>query len=235
MSNRQRSDASGSSKLPPARREPSELGPPAPGSDSEIAGKPNTQLNMKRKQRSRKDTTPTPQPTPSYPPPRALLENHAAIRATVVACGVPAHEVDDVTATCVMAAWAAIQRGDFRVHAWVDPAEALRRWLYGVTWRLSSHERTRAHHRREVLAEDPWALSPEPPMVDVESQLGARAGLRALRALDPKQRALLLAVAAGESTAELAGPLGVTTRAVLQQIARAREKLQQRIDEGDPP
>mgnify|MGYP007130790485 CR=1 FL=1 len=63
MSNRQRSDASGSSKLPPARREPSELGPPAPGSDSEIAGKPNTQLNMKRKQRSRKDTTPTPQPT----------------------------------------------------------------------------------------------------------------------------------------------------------------------------
>ncbi len=100
---------------------------------------------------------------PYYPAPAALLEARAAIRETVIACDVPATEIEDVTSTCLVAAWVAIQRGEFRIYAHVDPAEALRRWLRGITWRLSMHERNRAHHRREVLSPNPWALARRAP------------------------------------------------------------------------
>ncbi|WP_156338859.1 RNA polymerase sigma factor [Chondromyces crocatus] len=137
----------------------------------------------------------------------------------------PQREVEDVTADCLAAAWAAIQRGDFRVHAWVDPVEALRRWLYGIAWRLSAHERDRARHRREVLVDAPWDFAREEPALDAEAQLRARVILRALDALPETQRALLLATAEGATPSELSAPLRVTPRAVLHQLSRARRAL----------
>lgn len=113
--------------------------------------------------------------TPHYPAAAELLEARAAIRETVIACEVPATEIEDVTSTCLVAAWVAIQRGDFRPHAHVDPAEALRRWLRGITWRLSMHERHRAHHRREVLSPNPWALATTRPGLALQEPIAARA------------------------------------------------------------
>ncbi|WP_156040510.1 RNA polymerase sigma factor [Chondromyces apiculatus] len=142
----------------------------------------------------------------------------------------PRREVDDVTSECIIAAWIAIQRGGFKVHAWVEPTEALRRWLYGIAWRLSAHERGRARHRREVLAAEPWELGAEEPASDTQAQLRARTLLRALDRLPPHQRALLLATAEGHTPAALAAPQRITARAVLHQLVRARAAL---LDEGD--
>lgn len=193
----------------------------------------NTNTPPDRKRGSRGASRKPAPPQPVYPPAEALLAHRADIRATVVACRVPRDEVDEVAATCLVAAWAAIQQGEFRVHPWVDPAEALRRWLYGITWRLSGHERDRAWHRHEILVDDPWALAAElrgEPAYDPEGQLQARAGLRALSQLPVADRKLLLAVARGATTAELAGPLGVFPRAVLLRIEKARQALRALIE-----
>ena len=163
---------------------------------------------------------------------RLFVDERAAIRETVIACGVPETEVEDVMATCLVAAWAAIQRGQFRVYAHAAPAETLRRWLHGVSWRLAMHERNRAHHRREVLSRDPWALATTQPVLDLQDQIAARAGLRALWAVPRKCRNLLLAVASGTTPSKLAQRFGVSARNVRREIDRARRDLQEQIAEG---
>ncbi len=188
----------------------------------------NTKTPPNRKRGSRGGRATNARPQPVRPSASALLAQLPYIRATAIACRVPLREVDEVVSACLLAAWTAIQRGDFRVHAWVDPTEALARWVYGIAWRLSAHERGRVRHRHEVLVEDPWALAAElglEPAVEPEGQFRARAALRALNQLPPEDRRLLLDVAAGATTNELAGPLGVSTRAVLLRIERAREAL----------
>lgn len=196
----------------------------------------NTDTPAKRKRRSRRDRArdPSQAPRPAYPSAATLLAHLPDIRGTVTGCGVPRREIEEVTATCLVAAWAAIQRGEFRVHAWVDMEEALRRWLYGIAWRLSAHERGRARHRCEILTADPWEFAassassagglPE-PAADPEGQILARAALRALDALPADQRKLLLELEAGAATSELAAQLGISTRAVLLRIERARLAL----------
>lgn len=166
------------------------------------------------------------QPAPAYPAPRVLLHELRIVRETVIACGVAMVDVDDVVSTCVVAAWEAIQGGQFKVHEGTDPAHAMRRWLDGIAWRQAMHERRRAHHHREVLSADPLALAPAPPVLDLEDQIVARAGLRAWRALPARKRVVLLAVALGETAITLAGPLGVSERAVNKQIRRGRAQLQ---------
>lgn len=166
------------------------------------------------------------QPAPAYPAPRVLLNELSIVRETVIACGVAAVDVDDVVSTCVVAAWEAIQGGQFKVYEGIEPAHVMRQWLHGIAWRKAMHERCRAHHHREVLSADPWLLAPAPPVLDLEDQIVARAGLRAWHALPGRQRAVLLAVAVGEAAITLAGPLGVTERAVNRQIRRARAQLQ---------
>lgn len=171
--------------------------------------------------------------TPTRPTPRALLNERAHIRETVIACGVAREDVEDVTSTCLVEAWDAIQRGNFRLYSRVDPGKALRAWLRGISWRQSMHERNRAHHWREVLSGDPWTLAPALTELDLEDEIAARAGLRAWWALPSTRRALLLAVALGETPTTLAEPLGVTARAVNAQFHRAREQLRAAVMTGE--
>lgn len=171
--------------------------------------------------------------TPTRPAPRALLAERAHIRETVIACGVALEDVEDVTSTCLVEAWDAIQRGSFRLYSRVDPGRALHAWLRGVSWRLSMHERRRAHHWREELSSDPYARAHAPTTPDLEDQIAARAGLRAWRALPSRRRVLLLAVALGETPTTLAEALGVTARAVNAQIHRAREQLRAAVMTGE--
>jgi DNA-directed RNA polymerase specialized sigma24 family protein len=151
------------------------------------------------------------------------------MRATAIACGAPEDEVDDLVATIVRAAWEGIQRGDFQLHPWADPDEALRHWLHGIVWRLSSHERERARHHREVLTPAPWALvarlSPEEEVLNPEPQLEARSDLRLIAELPVAQQDLLVAVGEGMTTAEIAQSKGLSVRAVQIQLARARSDL----------
>lgn len=175
-------------------------------------GKPRTRSTMSTR-------------APYHPPAEALLEQRDMIRATVRACSVPAEEIEDVTSDCIEAAWCAIQRGEFRLSPDREPTKALEAWLRGIAWRLSSHERVRARHRREVLCGDPWSIAPGPHEVVTEGQIAARLELRALAALPQGSRDLLLAVAAGEETGEIARSEGVSERAILFRVERARAKL----------
>lgn len=175
-------------------------------------------------------------PVPVYPPPRTLLAERPFLRHTLRACGVAACDIDDVLAECLLGAWRSIQRGQFRVAPWADPDEALRRWLVGIAWRLASHERERAHHRREVLMPDPWALTPEAAVeatVDPEGQLLAREGLRALAGLSPSERALLFAAVYGSSS-EIAALARVSRTSVEARLQAARALLAAALD-GRPP
>lgn len=171
--------------------------------------------------------------TPTRPTPWTLLEERANIRETVIACGVAPEDVEDVTSTCLVEAWDAIQHGDFRLYSRVDPAKALHGWLRGISWRQAMHERERAHHRREVLSSDPRRLAPATTGPDLEDQIAARAGLRAWRALPPRRRALLLAMALGETPTTLAEALGATATAVNKQLHRAREQLRAAVATGE--
>jgi RNA polymerase sigma-70 factor (ECF subfamily) len=168
------------------------------------------------------------------------------MRTTAIACGATEREADDVVATCLLRAWTAIQRGGFRLLPWVDPAEALRRWLYGIVWRLSRHERERARHHREVLTPDPWALvrrvSPEDAVIDPERRLLARDALRVFARMPKAQRKLMLGAAEGWSAMELALVLGVSVRTVQLRLDRGRTDLMRALEgedraaaEGDRP
>ena len=172
--------------------------------------------------------------TPVYPTAAALLAHRPAIRETVIACGVPTTEIEDATATIVLAAWQAIKDGRFRLHAGADLERVFGFWIYAISWRLSSHERGRARHRREVLSDDPWSLMPEPDGLDPEGQIAARRTLRVMQALPPTRQAPLLAVIQQDGIKELAQKYGITVRAVHQQIVQARIELRQQVEEIDP-
>ena len=166
-----------------------------------------------------------------YPSAAKLLALRPTIRETVIACGVPTSEIEDATATIVLAAWQAIQAGRFRLYAGADLERVFGSWIYAISWRLSSHERGRARHRREVLSDDPWSLMHEPAGPDPDEQIAARRALRVVQALPPSRQAPLLAVIQQDGIEGLARKHGVSVRAVHQQIVRARRDLRQQVEE----
>ncbi|MCC6553836.1 MAG: sigma-70 family RNA polymerase sigma factor [Polyangiaceae bacterium] len=167
----------------------------------------------------------------AYPPASALVAHRGILRKVLVACDIRTEDLDDVLSECIAGAWVAVQLGQFRVAPHVDPDAALVRWLIGVAWRQAAHERERAHHRREVLTPEPWAMAAALEVetaFDPEGQLMAREVLRALDRLPADQRDLLLRVAVIGPTA-VAAALEVSRTTVAIRLAAARAALEELV------
>ncbi|WP_437731187.1 RNA polymerase sigma factor [Sorangium sp. So ce1335] len=162
------------------------------------------------------------------PPPGALLAERRLIEATLVACGVPARDCEDLLQIVLVAAWSAIQAGRYRPHPRAHPRRALQAWLQGIAWRQAGHHLGRAHVRREVPVDAPRALVGE-GSVAPEGRLLARAALRALVELPAPHRELLLAAVGPRTITAHPRAHGLSPSTAARRLHLAREALARRI------
>jgi RNA polymerase sigma-70 factor (ECF subfamily) len=115
----------------------------------------------------------------------------------------------------------------------------LRAWLFAIMHNLFISQARRAGMRRE---REPQAVTIEPDAGQPggqEEALYRRDLVRALNALPPEHRAVILLVAVEDlSYAEAARILNIPIGTVMSRLSRAREKLRQVVDSsaaGDAP
>ncbi|XYH94513.1 RNA polymerase sigma factor [Sorangium sp. So ce1128] len=162
------------------------------------------------------------------PPVDALVAEQRLIAARLIACGVPAHDREDLLQVVLIEAWKAIQSGRYRPDPRADPRRALQAWLQGVTWRQAGHHLGRAHVRREVPVDEPRALVDE-GSVEPEGRLLARAALRALAELPAPHRELLIAAVAPRTITAHARAHGLSPATAARRLHLARKALTGRI------
>lgn len=157
-----------------------------------------------------------------------LVVRHAErVRAVALRFSGNAADADDVTQQAFLAAWRDAgnwQRGRARFSTW------LYRVVVNRCIDLSRRRRVRAWLSLDAVAEPADAA---PGAADLAVQRSELAAVRRdILALPEKQRAaLLLAVQAEKSTAEIGEALGVTAGAAEQLLVRARRALRERARE----
>ena len=109
----------------------------------------------------------------------------------------------------------------------------LRAWLFTVATNVVRDARRTGRRRAEILAGDPEGASPTPPGPDPADDV-VRAELRlhvraALDALSERDRAILLMREEGFKHREIANAVGITTGSVGTVIARALNRLAERL------
>ena len=133
---------------------------------------------------------------------------------------VPADAVDDAVAETFFLAW--------RKSEEIPPGDQALLWLYGVAYRVLTHE-WRSNFRRRRLAEKVAAFGgiaitlPEEIVIAGQDQRQLLTALGALRAND--QEVLRLAVWEDLSQADIALALGISVGAVRQRFYAAKKKL----------
>lgn len=144
-----------------------------------------------------------------------------------------ADEALDLVQETYVAAWLAIRR--------YDPARSFDTWLRAIAvnkCRDWGRKRTVRRIVRGVMGLDaPEAMAVGDESPDAEARVDDRRRVAALnRALtdlpDTLKAPLLLATLEGRSHAEIAQVLGVTPKAVETRIARARQKLNQKLNQS---
>lgn len=157
-----------------------------------------------------------------------LVVRHAErVRAVALRFSGNAADADDVTQAAFLAAWRDAgnwQRGRARFSTWIY------RVVVNRCIDLARRRRVRSWLSLDVVAE------PEDDAPDAAELAVQRSELAAVRrdilALPEKQRAaLLLAVQADKSTAEIGAALGVSAGAAEQLLVRARRALRERARE----
>ncbi len=123
---------------------------------------------------------------------------------------------EDVLQQSLMAAWAALRRG--------DEVRDLRPWLFRIVRNAAlSHRRRAGHPAAELLETLSVADGPEE---EAERREVIRDALETIADLPPRQRDALLSIAVqGRSQDEVADELGVSRIAVRQLVHRARVSL----------
>lgn len=109
----------------------------------------------------------------------------------------------------------------------------LRAWLFTVATNVVRDARRTGRRRAEILAGDPGGASPTAAVPDPADD-AVRAELRrhvraALDALPPRDRAILLMREEGFKHREIAAVVGITTGSVGTLIARALDRLAERL------
>ncbi|WP_437601915.1 sigma-70 family RNA polymerase sigma factor [Sorangium sp. So ce590] len=156
---------------------------------------------------------------------QAILAERSVIVAVVIASGVPSRDRADVEQQVLMGAWRSVRRGMYRPDPTEDARRALRKWLYGISWRKAGHYINSAWVRRAVLTAQPLGRLHEPVGPSLEAQLQAREVLEALASLPPWQAEALLSVDDPESLVAYAKRRGMNPSSAASRLRIAREAL----------
>jgi RNA polymerase sigma factor (sigma-70 family) len=154
----------------------------------------------------------------------SIIAEAPFIRATLRTFGVRSTDLDDVTQDVLLGAWRSMAAGRFRPAPATPLRSALRAWLTGIAFNLSTHYRERAHRRHEVAAGMPHCL-PVDTIPGPEAQIVARDLLRALRRLPPECRAVVALAAVGADAQEIARELAIPANTVMSRLRRARQQF----------
>ncbi|WP_437644669.1 RNA polymerase sigma factor [Sorangium sp. So ce362] len=160
---------------------------------------------------------------------QAILAERSVIIAVLIASGVPDRDRLDVEQQVLFGAWSSVRRGMYRPDPAEDARRALRKWLYGISWRKAGHYLGSAYVRRAVLHPQPLGLLREPVGPSLHAQLEAREMLQALSGLPRWQREALLAVDAPEALTEYARRRGMNPSTAASRLRIAREALALRL------
>ncbi|KYF64905.1 RNA polymerase sigma factor [Sorangium cellulosum] len=160
---------------------------------------------------------------------QAILAERSVIVAVLIASGVPSRDRADVEQQVLMGAWRSVKAGRYHPDPAIEPRTALRRWLYGISWRKAGHYINSAWVRRAVLTAQPLGRLREPVGPSLEAQLQAREVLEALASLPPWQLEALLIVDAPETLAEYARQHGLNPHTAASRLRIAREALALKI------
>ncbi|WP_437598962.1 sigma-70 family RNA polymerase sigma factor [Sorangium sp. So ce590] len=160
---------------------------------------------------------------------QAILAERSVILAVLIASGVASRDRADVEQQVLMGAWRSVRRGMYRPDSADDTRKALRKWLYGISWRKAGHYITSAWVRRAVLHAQPLGWLREPVGPSLEAQLQAREVLEALASLPPWQAEALLSVDDPESLVAYAKRRGMNPSSAASRLRIAREALALRL------
>ncbi|WP_437486632.1 sigma-70 family RNA polymerase sigma factor [Sorangium sp. So ce1014] len=155
----------------------------------------------------------------------AILAERSVIVAVLIASGVPSRDRADVEQQVLLGAWSSVRRGMFRPDPAEDARRALRKWLYGISWRKAGHYINSAWVRRAALHAQPLGRLHEPVGPSLEAQLQAREVLEALASLPPWQVEALLSVDDPDSLVAYAKRRGMSPGTAASRLRIAREAL----------
>ncbi|WP_437625460.1 RNA polymerase sigma factor [Sorangium sp. So ce1151] len=179
---------------------------------------------MRRRRRGANRPPAAPKPPPAEIKPEAIVAQSKGLRAVLAGCGVPARDLDDVLQECLIGAIVAVREGRYRPAPAVDPAFVLRRWLVGIAVRQAAKYHEKAYRRREVAVADPLAHAAGQEQ-SPHAQVEARALLKLLWLVHPRERTVLVLVSTGELVTEVARRLDLPGGTAFSRLRRGRKRF----------
>ncbi|WP_437720819.1 RNA polymerase sigma factor [Sorangium sp. So ce861] len=128
----------------------------------------------------------------------------------------------------LLSAWRTVDAGGFHARDGLSVQEALRRWLFAVTWHHTTHYREHRHRWDKGRASftHPAMDGHMPPPFE---QVDARLTLRVLQRLKPDLRAVLAEAALGYTATEIAVELRKNPHTTLGRIHRGRRRFREAL------
>jgi RNA polymerase sigma-70 factor (ECF subfamily) len=156
---------------------------------------------------------------------RLFRAHFSYVSHSLLRLGVPDRDVDDLTHDVFLTVHKRLPE--------LDPDRPIRPWLFGVAFRHASEYRRRAPRRRELMMEEPPEVEDDARAPDSEAsgrQMRQQA-LRALAALDPDKRAVLVMHDIdGHTAPEIAEALGIPMNTVYSRLRAARERFREAVE-----
>lgn len=178
----------------------------------------------KRRRGAKRPPAAPKRPPPTTIPTEAILAESGLIRAMLARSGVPAHDRDDVLQECLIGAVVAVREGRYRPEPGLHPRRVLQRWLIGIAGHQARKYHEKAYRRREVAVPDPLAhvvgRVPSP-----YGEIEARALLKYLVLVEPRERRVLILVGEGERVSDVARRLRLPVGTAFSRLRRGRLRL----------
>ncbi|WP_437934514.1 RNA polymerase sigma factor [Sorangium sp. So ce341] len=150
------------------------------------------------------------------------------IRDNLRRLNVPECDRSDVVQEILFSAWRTVEAGGFHASERLPLNEAVRRWLYVVTWHHTTHyrERQRQWERGRASYTHPATDGYIPPPF---GRVEALLSLRGLELIDAALRDVVADSALGYTAVEIAAGRGQNPNTIQGRLARGRARLRRAL------